>query len=298
MTAMTKNCETNLCPADIQCSAGIGLRSQHYKDLLDFKPDIQWIEVHPENYFCGGLHRHYLDKACENYALSLHGVGLSLGSDQAVSKEHLQNFKNLIDRYQPFRVSDHVSWSASGNAHLNDLLPLPYTQETLLRICSNIEQTQDFFNRQIWVENPSSYISYCIDEMSESEFMNALADKTGCGILLDINNIYVQAHNHSFDAWQYISDIKAEHVGEMHLAGHIERPFGDDGEILYIDTHSRPVKGDVWDLYMHAIQHVGPTPTLIEWDSDIPALEILVKEAKKAEKIMKQEKSVQNETFV
>ena len=264
--------------------AGIGLRSEHYKDILEQQPDIGWIEVHPENYFCGGLHRHYLAKAREIYPLSLHGVGLSLGSDQPVNETHLENFKELIDIYEPFQISDHVSWSASGNAHLNDLLPLPYTAETLERLCRNIEQTQEYFGRRIFVENPSTYIAFQIDEMSEAEFMNELARHSGCGILLDINNIYVQAHNHSFDAREYISAIKPDYVGEMHLAGHIERDYGP--QTLCIDTHNRPVKDDVWGLYEHALDHVAPTPTLIEWDSDLPELSALVHEAHKAESLM------------
>ena len=270
---------------------GIGLRSDHYEDLLDQRPDIGWIEVHPENYFCGGLHRHYLSRARELYPLSFHGVGLSLGSDQPVSEEHLSSLKELIDIYEPFQVSDHASWSASGNAHLNDLLPLPYTRETIRRLADNVNRTQDYLGRAILVENPSTYVSFQIDEMSEAEFMNEIADHTGCGILLDINNIYVQAHNHDFDAWEYINTIKPDYVGEMHLAGHIEREF--NGGTLCIDTHNQPVKGDVWDLYDHAIHTIGPVNTLIEWDSDLPTLDVLVEEAGKAGSVIRKHTSAQ-----
>lgn len=263
---------------------GIGLRHPYYQEVLDTPPPVGWLEVHPENYFGGGPHHKFLEKARENYPLSLHAIGLSLGSDQAVSHEHLKEFKILIDRYQPFAVSDHASWSASGNAHLNDLLPLPYTQESLDKLARNVEQTQEYFGRRMLVENPSTYIAFQHNEMSEAEFMNALAARTGCGILLDINNIYVQAHNHGYDAWAYIETIKPEHVGEMHLAGHIEQEF--EGGSLLIDTHSRPVKADVWDLYAHAVGRFGAVPTLIEWDQDFPALSILVGEAKKAEAII------------
>lgn len=285
MDALSSNeHNANFTPVGPKRPAGIGLRPDHYKSLLGHKPDIGWIEVHPENYFCGGLHRHYLSQARELYPLSLHAVGLSLGSDQAVSEEHLKNFKELIDIYEPFQISDHASWSASGNAHLNDLLPLPYTQETLSRLCRNIEQTQDYFGRSILVENPSTYISYDINEMSEAEFMNEIAKRAGCGILLDINNIYVQAHNHGFDAKEYISEINPGPVGEIHLAGHIKRDF--DGGTLCIDTHNRPIKDAVWELYDYAIGHIGEIPTLIEWDSDLPELTYLVKQAHRAEKVI------------
>ena len=217
--------------------------------------------------------------------MSLHAVGLSLGSDDPVSEEHLKNFKELIDIYQPFNVSDHASWSASGNAHLNDLLPLPYTQESLDKLARNIERTQEVFERKMLVENPSTYLAFEGNEMHEDEFMNRLAEMTGCGILLDLNNIYVQAHNHGYDAWSYIDTIDGRHVGEMHLAGHIEQEAGDG--VILVDTHSRPVKGDVWDLYEYAVGKIGVVPTLIEWDTDIPDLETLVAEAEKARAILR-----------
>lgn len=266
------------------CAAGIGLRTAHYRDILEQKPDIGWIEVHPENYFGGGAHRHYLNKARELYPLSLHAVGLSLGAPDAVSEEHLKQFKELIDIYEPFQISDHASWTSSGNAHLNDLLPLPYTKESLQNICRNIDQTQNFFGQKILVENPSSYMRYAINEMDEPAFMNELAKRTGCGILLDINNIYVQANNHNFDAKNYIDQISPDYVGEMHLAGHIEHDVA--GQTLFIDTHNQPVKEDVWNLYSYAAQKFANTPSLIEWDSDLPALSVLVEHADKAQSII------------
>ena len=264
--------------------AGIGLRGRHYEDILEQKPAVGWIEVHPENYFGGGRHRHYLGRARELYPLSLHAVGLSLGSDQPVDREHLKKFKELIDIYEPFQVSDHVSWSASGNAHLHDLLPLPYTAETLGRLCDNIDRTQEFFGREILIENPSSYISYAIDEMPEWELMNEAARRTGCFILLDVNNVYVQSFNHGIDAREYIDHINATRVREIHLAGHTERAF-DDGKIL-VDTHNRPVRDEVWDLYAYTIERMGAVPTLIEWDGDIPDLPVLVRESDKAQIII------------
>ena len=252
--------------------------------LIEQKPEIGWIEVHPENYFGGGIHRHHLGKARELYPLSLHAVGLSLGSDQPVDENHLRRFKELIDIFEPFQVSDHASWSASGNAHLNDLLPLPYTKETLQRLCENIDRTQSYFGRTILVENPSTYLSFTIDEMPEYEFMNEIAKRTGCGILLDVNNIYVQSVNHGFDPQNYIDNINPAPVGEIHLAGHTERTF-EDGTIL-VDTHNRPVRDEVWALYEYTANKIGGVPTLIEWDGDIPALPELVKQADKAQAII------------
>jgi uncharacterized protein (UPF0276 family) len=264
--------------------AGIGLRAPHYIDIIEQKPAVGWVEVHPENYFGGGKHRHFLSKAREIYPLSLHAVGLSLGSDQPVDDDHLRRFKELIDLFDPFIISDHASWSASGNAHMNDLLPLPYTAESLDRICSNIDKAQDFFGRKILVENPSSYVSYATNEMTEFEFMNSLAQRTGCGLLLDVNNIFVQSVNHGFDPYTYVDAIDALRVGEIHLAGHTERHFGD--ETLLVDTHNRPVRDEVWDLFAYTIKRIGGVPTLIEWDGDIPDLSALVAESDKAQAIL------------
>jgi len=276
--------DRNKIPAAPTRPAGIGLRGRHYDDILGQKPRIGFIEVHPENYFGGGRHRHYLGKAREIYPLSLHAVGLSLGSDQPVDREHLKKIRELIDIYEPFQVSDHVSWSASGNAHLHDLLPLPYTAETMDRLCDNINRTQEFFKREILIENPSSYIAYACDEMTEWEFMNEAARRTGCFILLDINNIFVQSFNHGIDSRKYIDSINAEKMREIHLAGHTEREF-DDGKLL-VDTHNRPVREEVWGLYEYAATRLGPVPTLIEWDGDIPDLQVLVGESDKAQKII------------
>ena len=264
---------------------GIGLRGPHYRDIDEQKPDIGWLEVHPENYFGGGIHRHYLEKLRKDYEVSFHAVGMSLGSAHGVDKTHLKRIKELIEIFEPFQMSDHASWSASGNAHLNDLLPLPYTEETLAILCRNIETVQDFFGRRILVENPSTYMAFAENDMEEYELMNEIAARTGCGILLDCNNIFVQAHNHGFDPFHYISQIKPDYVGEMHLAGHMERDLGEEETIL-IDTHSKPVKKDVWDLYKYAIGHLGKTLTLIEWDVDIPPLQTLLKEADKARRII------------
>lgn len=261
------------------------MRHPYYREALETDLNLGWIEVHPENYFGGGERRYFLSKAREKYQLSLHAVGLSLGSAETVSEEHLRNFKELIDIFQPFNVSDHASWSASGNAHLNDLLPLPYTRETLDTLCRNIERTHEYFGRRILVENPSTYIAFANNEMTEYEFMNRAAEMTGCGLLLDINNIFVQAFNHGYDPVEYIENIDAGRVGEMHLAGHTVKEAGE--RTMLIDTHSKPVRMEVWDLYEHAVRRFGAVPTLIEWDQDFPALETLVAEAEKARAIIR-----------
>ena len=273
-------------PSDLSLTdpVGIGLRAPHYKDIIETEPNIGWVEVHPENYFCGGIHRHFLDTIANDYPISLHGVGLSLGSDEPVSKSHLKQFKELIDRYKPFNISDHVAWSASGNAHLNDLLPLPYTAETLNKLTDNIKQTQDHFGRAILVENPSTYIAFKDNDMSEQDFMNALCDKAECFMLLDINNIYVQSHNHGLNPYEYINTIEAKYVREMHLSGHIERTAGE--HTILVDTHNQEVCDDVWTLYEHAVGQLGVIPTLIEWDQDFPPLQTLLDEADTARQIL------------
>lgn len=264
--------------------AGVGLRHPYYQDILDTKPAIGWLEVHPENYFGGGAHRRFLREISAHYPISLHAVGLSLGSAHPVSDDHLRQIKELMDICKPFAVSDHAAWSASGNAHLNDLLPLPYTEETLDALCRNIERTQETLGRPILLENPSTYIAFKDNEMSEAEFMNAATRRTGCGLLLDINNIYVQSRNHGLNPFAYIDAIDAEKVGEMHLAGHTERPA--DGGVIVVDTHNRPVRDEVWALYTHAVRRFGRVPTLIEWDQDFPALEVLLAEAAKARRVL------------
>lgn len=264
---------------------GIGLRHAYYEGVVETNPNVGWLEVHPENYFGGGAARYHLEKARELYEVSFHAVGLSLGSADGIDDSHLQSIKELIDIYQPFQFSDHASWSASGNAHLNDLLPVPYTHESLQKICDNADHAQNFLGMQILVENPSTYIAFADNDMEEYDFMNEISARTGCKILLDLNNIYVQAHNHKKDAYAYISAIKPGSVGEMHLAGFSEFDAGA-GETILIDTHSKPVYDPVWDLYAAAIDHHGKTPTLIEWDEDLPPLQTLVDEADKARSLM------------
>ncbi len=274
MSAKTNRPETGSIPAQ----AGIGLRSPHYAEVLSTLPSIAWLEVHSENFFAeGGRPHEILEQVRSHYPLSLHGVGLSLGSADPLNTWHLDKLKGLVDRYQPGLVSEHLCWCSVDKRYLNDLLPLPYTEESLNHISERIQYVQDYLGRQILIENLSSYLQYTHSTIPEWEFITAVAQRSGCGILLDINNIYVNACNHGFDAAHYLRAIPLEVVGEMHLAG-----FTDEGDIL-IDTHSRPVSANVWALYEQAIHRFGRRPTLIEWDTDIPALSVLLDEAAHAE---------------
>ncbi|MBA3904256.1 MAG: hypothetical protein C0522_11385 [Rhodocyclaceae bacterium] len=260
--------------------AGIGLRAPHYREILATRPDSGWLEVHSENYFRDGRPLWFLERIREHFPVSLHGVGLSLGSAGALDAEHLRQLKNLIERIDPGLVSEHLSWGAVDGRHLNDLLPLPYTAEALGRVCAHIGETQDFLGRRILVENISSYVRWRHDTIPEQEFVAEVALRTGCGLLLDVNNIYVSAVNHGFDPRAYLEAIPGDCVEEIHLAGF------DEGATCLIDTHGRRVSEPVWQLYRETIESLGPRPTLIEWDTDIPALSVLLDEAATAQCIL------------
>lgn len=265
----------------IPTTVGIGLRTPHYRELLATLPPIGWFEVHSENYFGdGGQPLYFLERFRSHYPMSLHGVGLSLGSTDRLNPTHLQKLKSLVDRFEPGLVSDHLCWSSVGGKFLNDLLPLPYTEEALTHLVTRIGEAQDYLRRQILVENVSSYLQYKHSTIPEWEFLAEVARRAGCGILLDVNNIYVSAENHRFDPFTYVDAIPTDPVKEIHLAG-----FDSNGDCL-IDTHGKPVFEAVWPLYAHTIGRLGPKPTLIEWDTDIPALEVLLGEAWKAREIL------------
>ena len=267
----------------IPANTGIGLRAKHYKDILSSLPDVGWFEAHSENYFAdGGQALYYLEQIRSNYPLSLHGVGLSLGSTDPLNMAHLRKLKSLVQRFEPGLVSEHLSWGSISARYLNDLLPLPYTEEALSHIAHRIGQVQDFLGRQMLIENVSSYLQFKQSTLPEWEFLAEIATRSGCGILLDVNNIYVSAVNHQFDPLVYLRAVPAEAVQEIHLAG-----FDSNGECL-IDTHGKPVCEDVWTLYRQALAHVGNVPTLIEWDTDIPELAVLLEEARKAEAMLQE----------
>jgi uncharacterized protein len=268
---------------------GVGLKTPHYKQILEDKPSIGWFEVHSENFFFEGGNA--LNKICcisESYPISLHGIGLSLGAADGIQEEHLLRLKKLIDRINPCFVSEHLSWGHVAGVYIPDLLPIPYTSESLNIFCRNVDITQNFLGREIFIENPSSYIEYKISQQEESEFLVELCKRSGAKILFDINNLFVSASNHGWDPIKYIDYIPKYSVKEIHLAGHMVKTLSSNQE-LRIDTHNDYVCQEVWELYAYAIKRFGPVPTLLEWDADIPSLDILIKEASKALKYLSPE---------
>jgi len=269
--------------AQLPPRAGVGLKPEHYREILETSPEIGWFEIHAENYMGeGGPPHHYLGAIRERYPVSLHGVGLSIGGAGPLDREHLGRLKTLIDRYDPASFSEHLAWSSHDNVYLNDLLPLPYTDETLARVCEHIGEVQETLGRRMLLENPSTYVAFADASMSEVEFLHEVVRRTGCGLLLDVNNVYVQSVNHGFDAMALIDEFPVEHVGEMHLGGHAA-DSDEDGSPLLIDDHGREVADPVWALYAQALSRAGALPTLIEWDNDVPAWDVLFAEAKRAD---------------
>lgn len=270
---------------------GIGLRAPHFESFLTEKPAVDFVEVHSENFFgrddslAGGRPMYVLEKVRADYSVSLHGVGLSLGSAEAVNPQHLRQLQMLVHRCEPIWISDHLSWSGLNGIFANDLLPLPYTQESLTVVGENIQRVQDVLQRQLLIENPSRYLAFTHDTMAEPEFLSELIRRSGCGLLLDINNVFVSASNLGFDPARYLQNIDPTSVVEIHLAGH-----SIDGDLL-LDTHSCPVVAPVWNLYADFIRRIGARPTLIEWDTDLPELSVLVSEARSAAAIQLEEGS-------
>ena len=258
--------------------AGIGLRSEHYQTILENRPNTPWFEVLTDNYMvAGGLPLYHLERVCEHYPLSFHGVGLSLGSADPINKPYLQKLKQLAERFKPAQISDHLAWVSLNNHYAHELLPFPYTREAISIIGDKINQVQDYLGCPLVVENPSSYLAFNCSEMTEPEFLNELINKTNCELLVDINNVFVSANNHDFNANEYIRQIPAHKVKEIHLAG-----YDDRGTYLY-DTHGHRVHDSVWELYKNALLQFGEVPTLIEWDTDIPELPVLLSEVAEAQ---------------
>jgi uncharacterized protein len=266
--------------------AGVGLKPEHYGTILDSRPRIGFFEVHAENYMgAGGPPHRYLAEIRKRYPLSLHGVGLSIGADAPLDREHLHRLKHLIERYQPGLFSEHLAWSTHESAFFNDLLPVPYTAETLASVCAHVDQVQETLGRQMLLENPSTYLAFVESTYSEIDFIAEVASRTGCGLLLDINNVHVSSINQDWDPMRYIDEFPLRHVGEIHLAGH-SRDADNRGRPLLIDTHDRPVDDIVWALFAHTIERLGSTPTLIEWDANVPPWAELQAEADRAERII------------
>jgi len=264
--------------------AGIGLRAPHVGELLTTRPAVPWLEVHPENYMGGGAALASLESVRREYPVALHGVGLSLGTAGDIDHRHLDRLRSLTDRIEPCLVSEHLSWSSTGAAYLNHLLPLPYTEESLSVVAGHIHEVQDALGRPILIENPSSYLRFRHSTIEEPEFLAELTRRTECGLLCDVNNIYVTAWNLGLDAASYMDALPAEAVGEIHLAGHAENDA--DGRTILIDDHGSPVAAPVWTLYERALERFGPVPTLIEWDTDIPELTVLLDEARRADNLL------------
>jgi uncharacterized protein (UPF0276 family) len=261
-------------------TAGLGLKSQHYDDALAATAEGLWFEVHPENYMsAGGPRLAALQAVRDQRPISLHGVGLSLAADADPDPEHLATFKRLVDRFEPFVVSEHLAWSTHRGTHQPDLLPFPRTYGALARIAANIGRMQDALGRQVLVENPSLYLPLTGHDLDEVDFLKALVAKTGCGLLVDVNNVFVSARNLGYVAEAYLDALPAEAVGEIHLAGH---GADEGGSGLLIDTHGAPIAEPVWALYRRLIRRIGPRPTLIERDDDVPAFDILMTERDRA----------------
>jgi uncharacterized protein (UPF0276 family) len=251
-------------------AAGCSLKPEHYAAILAEPPGVGFFEVHAENFFCAGGPRHrWLTALRERHPLSIHGVGLSLGGAGAPDAGHLGHLRELLARYQPQAFSEHLAWSRGPAGHLNDLLPLPYTPESLALVAQHIDQVQNALGRRILIENPATYLRYRDDSLGESAFLGELVARSGCGLLLDLNNVYVSAINHGYDAYDYLRTFPLQAVGEIHLAGHA-RHLDADGRTLLIDSHDAPVDAAVWSLYEACLQRTGPLPTLVERDGNLP----------------------------
>lgn len=272
--------------AGLPWRAGIGLKPEHFREVLSTRPDLGFFEVHAENYMVdGGPFHHFLTRVREHYPLSLHGVGLSIGGVEPIDESHLDRLAALIERYQPASFSEHLAWSSHGDTFFNDLLPVPYDRETLNRVCDHIDRVQERLQRRMLLENPSTYVEFQASLMSETAFLREVLKRTGCGLLLDVNNVHVSCTNHGRDALAYLRDLPLSAVGEVHLAG-FARDQDAAGAPLLIDSHGSPVDETVWELYAHVIARLGAVPTLLERDNDIPALATLLAEAGRAEAMM------------
>lgn len=267
--------------------AGLGLKPQHYQEILDSTPDIGFFEVHAENYMvAGGAFHHFLGLIRERYPLSLHGVGLSIGGAGPLDEAHLDRLAELLKRYQPQSFSEHLAWSSHEQVFFNDLLPVAYDEVTLARVCEHVERVQSRLQRQMLLENPATYVEFACSSMDEAQFISAVVQRTGCGLLLDVNNVYVSCINHQRDPLQYLHSLPLAAVAQIHLAGFAEDQDGL-GERLLIDSHGAPVDQAVWTLYEHLLTLTGPQPTLLERDNQVPAFSVLLAEAQQAEQLLR-----------
>jgi uncharacterized protein (UPF0276 family) len=282
----TVHSHTQALASELPPRAGLGLKTEHFGAVLDTRPDIGFFEIHAENYMvAGGPFHHYLGLIREQYPLSLHGVGLSIGGEGPLNSEHLARLAHLIERYQPQSFSEHLAWSSHGPVFLNDLLPLAYDSPTLQRVCEHIDQVQQHLKRPMLLENPATYLQFQRSSMEETSFISEVIRRTGCGLLLDVNNVYVSCINHQHDPLAYLDALPLHAVGEIHLAG-----FAEDtdslGDRLLIDDHGAPIDNAVWALYTRVLERVGPVATLIERDNQVPAFSMLHAEARQADELL------------
>lgn len=277
--------QSQVAPAHtLPARAGVGLKPEHFQEILATQPDLGFFEVHAENYMVpGGPFHHYLTRIRERYPLSIHGVGLSIGADAPLDLAHLNALAVLLKRYQPESFSEHLAWSTHSDVFLNDLLPLPYNTATLQRVCDHIDQVQSHLGRRMLLENPATYIEFVASTWNEATFLSEVVRRTGCGLLLDVNNVYVSSVNHQRDAKAVIRALPLSQVGEIHLAGFAEQVDGNNDRLL-IDSHGSPVAQAVWDLYAFTLGLTGPIATLLERDNDIPTWPVLVAEANLADR--------------
>lgn len=272
-------------PAHVPARAGVGFKPEHRDAIATGKPDLGFFEVHAENYMMdGGPTLRMLEALRADYPLSLHGVGLSIGGAGPLDRDHLARLKRVADRFEPGLFSEHLAWASHGEHYLNDLLPLPYTPATLASVVEHVDQVQTALGRRMLLENPATYLTFAESEIAEVEFLRRVAERTGCGLLLDVNNVFVSAANHGFDPRGYLAAFPLHLVGEIHLAGHTET--SDSGAPLLIDAHGSPVAEPVWALYAEVIARTGALPSLIEWDNDVPAFAVLAAEAARADAIL------------
>jgi uncharacterized protein (UPF0276 family) len=272
---------------DMRCRGGVGLKAEHYRTIVETRPDVGFFEVHAENYMGdGGPPHRYLSAVRDRYPLSLHGVGLSIGSSRPLDAGHLRRLKALIARYAPALFSEHLAWSSHDAGFFNDLLPLPYTAQTLRCVVEHIDEVQETLGLQMLLENPSTYLAFAESSYSETDFIAEVARRTGCGLLLDVNNVLVASVNQSWDPVAYLDAYPLAQVRQIHLAGHAREADEKDRPLL-IDTHDRAVDERVWNLFAYAIDCIGPVPTLIEWDARVPDWATLKAQADRAEKIMR-----------
>jgi uncharacterized protein (UPF0276 family) len=268
--------------------AGASFKHEHLPAILKDGTQDGFFEVHAENYMgAGGPPHHALEQIRRDYPVSLHGVAMSIGGPQSLDRNHLERFRTLVERYEPALVSEHLAWSTHEANYFNDLLPLPYTEATLKRVSEHIDEVQQAIRRPILLENPSTYVIFRESTMSETDFIRGIVQRTGCGLLLDVNNVFVSATNHGYSAREYLHDFPIGHVGEIHLAGHAEQ-FDDEGDRLLIDSHDGPISDAVWKLFEIVLNRSGPIPTLVEWDSSIPDWPVLKAEAAAAQDILDQ----------